>query len=166
MNAAASTLEQVLLEHALSQTLTRYATACDTRNWDLLQQVFTPDCTTVYGGSYTCEGVARVRHMISTHLDGCGPTQHLLANLVVDVDTPEDDSAEGDALLVSSRTAVRASHRGAGEKAAQTYECMGYYHDRWTHTPAGWRIAHRKMVVGFEFGSRSVLAPPTGLAAP
>lgn len=92
---------------------------------------------------------------------GCGPTQHLLANLV-DVDTPEDDSAEGDALLVSSRTAVRASHRGAGEKAAQTYECMGYYHDRWAHTPAGWRIAHRKMVVGFEFGSRSVLAPPTG----
>lgn len=36
---------------------------------------------------------------------------------------------------------------------------MGHYQDRWVHTPAGWRIAHRTMTVTLEFGSRKVLAP-------
>ena len=158
-------LERLWLERELQQVLIRYAQLCDERDWGLLDQVFSTDASAQYG-LRTLPDPAAILDMLRNHLGGCGPTQHLLANLVVDVDTPEDDSAEGDALLVSSRTAVRASHRGAGEKTAQTYECMGYYHDRWTYTPAGWRIAHRKMVVGFEFGSRSVLAPPTGLAAP
>ena len=158
-------LEQLLLERALHQVLIGYARLCDGRNWQAIAAVFSDNASACYG-ERTLPARAAILALLRNHLGGCGPTQHLLANLVVDVDTPEDDSAEGDALLVSSRTAVRASHRGAGEKAAQTYECMGYYHDRWTHTPAGWRIAHRKMVVGFEFGSRSVLAPPTGLAAP
>ena len=59
----------------------------------------------------------------------------VLGNLQVDV--------AGDA--VTSRIEVRASHRGAGEKKDQTYDCMGHYQDRWTRTPDGWRIAHRAM---------------------
>ena len=150
MNAAASTLEQVLLEHALSQTLTRYATACDTRNWDLLQQVFTPDCTTVYGGSYTCEGVARVRHMISTHLDGCGPTQHLLGNLEVDASNPAHPR---------SKIQVRAVHQGLGERVHLRYDAIGFYEDEWLQLPQGWRIQKRSMTMLLEIGDRSVLQP-------
>ena len=150
MNAAASTLEQVLLEHALSQTLTRYATACDTRNWDLLQQVFTPDCTTVYGGSYTCEGVVRVRHMISTHLDGCGSTQHLLGNLEVDASNPAHPR---------SKIQVRAVHQGLGERAHLRYDAIGFYEDEWLQLPQGWRIQKRSMTMLLEIGDRSVLQP-------
>ena len=150
MNAAASTLEQVLLEHALTQTLTRYATACDTRSWDLLQQVFTPDCTTIYGGSYTCEGVARVRHMISTHLDGCGPTQHLLGNLEVDASNPAHPR---------SKIQVRAVHQGLGERAHLRYDAIGFYEDEWLQLPQGWRIQKRSMTMLLEIGDRSVLQP-------
>ncbi|MEF9948384.1 MAG: nuclear transport factor 2 family protein [Comamonas sp.] len=150
MNTAASTLEQVLLEHALSQTLTRYATACDTRNWDLLQQVFTPDCTTIYGGSYTCEGVARVRHMISTHLDGCGPTQHLLGNLEVDA---------SNLVHPRSKIQVRAVHQGLGERAHLRYDAIGFYEDEWLQLPQGWRIQKRSMTMLLEIGDRSVLQP-------
>ena len=150
MNAAASTLEQVLLEHALTQTLTRYATACDTRNWDLLQQVFTPDCTTIYGGSYTCEDVARVRHMISTHLDGCGPTQHLLGNLEVDASNP---------ARPRSKIQVRAVHQGLGERAHLRYDAIGFYEDAWLQLPQGWRIQKRSMTMLLEIGDRSVLQP-------
>ena len=150
MNTAASTLQQVLLEHALTQTLTRYATACDTRNWDLLQQVFTPDCTTIYGGGYTCEGVAGVRHMISTHLDGCGPTQHLLGNLEVDASNP---------ARPRSKIQVRAVHQGLGERAHLRYDAIGFYEDAWLQLPQGWRIQKRSMTMLLEIGDRSVLQP-------
>ncbi len=150
MPVAASTLKQVLLEHALTQILTRYATACDTRNWDLLQQVFTPDCTTVYGGSYTCEGVDRVRHMISTHLDGCGPTQHLLGNLEVDASNP---------ARPRSKIQVRAVHQGLGERSALRYDAIGFYEDEWALLPQGWRIQKRSMTMLLEMGDRAVLQP-------
>lgn len=150
MQTAASTLEQLLLEHALAQTLIRYATACDTRNWDLLQQVFAPDCTTVYGGRYLCEGVAKVRRMISTHLDGCGPTQHLLGNLEVDVDDP---------ARPRSRIQVRAVHQGLGTRSHLRYDAIGFYEDEWMQLPAGWRIQKRSMTMLLEIGDRSVLQP-------
>lgn len=150
MQTSASTLEQLLLEHALAQTLIRYATACDTRNWDLLQQVFAPDCTTVYGGRYLCEGVAKVRRMISTHLDGCGPTQHLLGNLEVDVDDP---------ARPRSRIQVRAVHQGLGPRSHLRYDAIGFYEDEWIQLPAGWRIQKRSMTMLLEIGDRSVLQP-------
>lgn len=156
-------LERLALERELQRVLVRYAQLCDGRQWALMDQVFSADATAQYG-LRTLSDPAAILAMLRDHLGGCGPTQHLLANLVVEVDTPEGNALEGEVPGVTSSTAVRASHRGAGDKAAQTYECMGHYHDRWTHTPVGWRIAHRKMVVGFEFGSRSVLAPPAGLA--
>lgn len=150
MQTSASTLEQLLLEHALAQTLIRYATACDTRNWDLLQQVFAPDCTTVYGGRYLCEGVAKVRRMISTHLDGCGHTQHLLGNLEVDIDDP---------ARPRSRIQVRAVHQGLGPRSHLRYDAIGFYEDEWMQLPAGWRIQKRSMTMLLEIGDRSVLQP-------
>ena len=150
MQAAASTLEQLLLEHALSQVTTRYATACDTRNWDLLQQVFAPDCTTIYGGNYVCQGVDKVRHMISSHLDGCGPTQHLLGNLEVDASNP---------ACIRSKIHVRAVHKGLGERAQLRYDAIGFYEDEWVQLPQGWRIQKRSMSLLLEIGDRTVLQP-------
>ena len=150
MQTAPTSLEQLLLEHALSQTLIRYATVCDTRNWDLLSEVFTPDCTTVYGGSYVCEGVTKVRRMISTHLDGCGPTQHLLGNLQVDASDP---------ARPRSKIYVRASHQGLGERSHLRYDAIGFYEDEWQQQAEGWRIHKRSMTMLLEIGDRSVLQP-------
>lgn len=141
-------LEQLLLERELHLVLVRYARLCDERDWSLIDQVFSADASASYGGRALPDRAAMLT-MLRDNLGGCGPTQHLLSNLVVEVD--------GEA--VSSRIAVRASHLGAGEKKGETYECMGHYHDRWTRTDGGWRIAHRAMVVAFEFGSRKLLGP-------
>ncbi|MBX9937476.1 MAG: nuclear transport factor 2 family protein [Burkholderiaceae bacterium] len=154
-----SQIERLWLERELQLVLNRYAQLCDGREWQLMEQVFSANASAQYG-LRTLPDPAAILAMLCNHLGGCGPTQHLLTNTVVDVEMAEENASAEEALLVSSRTTVRASHRGAGDKVAHTYECMGYYHDHWTHTPQGWRIAHRKMVVGFEFGSRSVLAPP------
>lgn len=143
-----SELERLLLERELHQVVCRYARLCDERDWTAIDQVFSAEATADYGGWHLRDRAA-VLAMLSNNLGGCGPTQHLLGNLRVDVD------AGG----VNSRTAVRASHRGAGTLQDQTYECMGEYHDRWLLTPDGWRIAHRRMLVTLEFGSRRVLGP-------
>lgn len=149
IQASPSTMEQVLLEHALAQVLMRYATSCDSRQWDLLDEVFTPDCTTNYGGRI-CSGVPEVRHMISTHLDGCGPTQHLLGNLEVDASNPQQPR---------SKIYVRAVHKGLQERSALRYDAVGIYEDEWTLLPQGWRIHKRSMRMQLELGDRSVLQP-------
>jgi len=137
-----------LLERELHLVLVRYARLCDERDWTLIDQVFSADASACYGG-WALPDRAAILAMLRNNLGGCGPTQHLLGNLEVRID----------GQAVSSRTAVRAAHQGAGPKAAQTYECMGHYHDRWCRTEDGWRIAHRAMVVTLEYGSRTLLGP-------
>ena len=141
-------LERLLLERELHHVLIAYARLCDGRDWTLMEQVFSADASASYGGRALPDRAA-ILTMLRDNLGGCGPTQHLLGNLQVEV--------TGDA--VTSRIEVRASHRGASEKKDQTYDCMGHYQDCWTRTPDGWRIAHRAMVVALEFGSRKVLGP-------
>lgn len=139
-------LEHLTLERELARVVNRYARACDERDWAAIDEVFSEDASADYGGWHLRDRAAIVA-MLRAHLDGCGPTQHLLGNLQVEVN--------GD--LVASRVYVRAAHRGQGDLSTQTYECLGEYRDRWTHTGIGWRIAHRAMVVNHELGLRSVL---------
>ncbi len=137
----------LLLERELHLVLCRYARACDQRDWPAMEDIFLKEASADYGGMYRLEGRETIVAMIRAHLDGCGPSQHLLGNLVVDV----SDAA------VESRIYVRAAHRGAGNMKDQTYESLAEYQDRWTLTPSGWRIAHRRMNISHEQGSRDVL---------
>ncbi len=140
--------EQLLAERAIAQVLQRYAHLADERDWAAIGEVFSDEAQADYGGLHLGDRAA-IAAMLARHLGGCGPTQHLLGIPVVAFD--------GD--RASSRVAVRAAHRGAGAQAEATYECMGEYHDHWVRTAQGWRIAHRRMQVTLEFGSRRVLAP-------
>ena len=135
---------------AIIAVLDRYAEALDQRNWELLDEVFSPDVEFDFGewrATDRGEAVATIR----TYLDGCGPTQHLLGNYRIEID---GDRAE-------SRVYVRAFHRGVGKHKEKTYEMGGEYHD-WLHlTDAGWRIVRRQAVVLFETGTREILGPST-----
>lgn len=142
-------LERLELERELHRVLCRYARGCDERDWPAMDDVFAEQATADYGGQFHLQGRAAIVAMMRAHLDGCGPSQHLLGDLVVDSD--------GDA--VTSRIYIRAAHRGAGDKAALTYETFAEYQDLWTRAPAGWRIAHRFMKVNYEVGSRELLGP-------
>lgn len=133
---------------ALHEVLVAYARMCDERDWSAIGRVFAPGAQADYGG-WKLPDVPAILRMLQRHLGGCGPTQHLLGNLTVEV--------RGEA--VTSRVAVRAAHRGAGPRVHLHYDCMGDYLDRWAWTAEGWRIAHRQMVVALEFGTREVLGP-------
>ena len=146
---------QLLLERELHQVLCRYARACDTRDWAAMDEVFTADAHAHYG-SWHCPDRAALVGMVRQHLSGCGPTQHLLGNLVVQPLAPEHASPAPGAVW-RSHTAVRAGHRGAGSLKALRYDALGEYVDDWVATPSGWRIAYRRMAMALEMGDRRVL---------
>lgn len=134
------------VERELARVLARYARLADEREWSAIDEVFIHDASADYGGLQLPDRNAIVA-MLQRALGNCGPSQHLLGNLTVDV-------VDGE---VTSRVTVRAAHRSSVGPGGESYECMGEYHDRWVLTATGWRIAHRQMVVMLEFGHRRVL---------
>ena len=133
---------------AVIDTVNRYATALDSRDWALLDEVFTPDAVGDFGRGLLT-GREAVRDLVRRMLGGCGPTQHLLANHRVELD--------GDAARCVCQ--VRAFHAGAGAGGGGSYEIFGEYRDRLVRTPDGWRIARRELSVHHEIGTRDVLGP-------
>lgn len=130
---------------AIVDALVRFAWLLDHRAWDRVGEVLAHDAT-AYGET----GIdAIVTGSLRANLGGCGPSQHLLGNVQVEV--------EGD--RASSITYARVFHQGAGERSALTWECMGEYHDRWSRTADGWRIVERRFDVTVTSGDMSVLQP-------
>ncbi|KAA0917188.1 nuclear transport factor 2 family protein [Dietzia sp. ANT_WB102] len=128
------------------ERLADVATALDTRDWDGLGALFT-EFATGYGATGREAIVERVRD----HLGGCGPSQHLLGNHRVELDL------DGDPDRARSRTYGRVLHRGAGDLAGLTYECIGEYTDQWTRTSEGWQISSRWFELSFDLGDARVL---------
>lgn len=133
---------------AILATLARYSTALDTRDWPLLDEVFTDDL--VYdAGEWTTRSRTEYLARLRPYLEGCGPTQHLLGNYRVEIVGDEARSA----------VYVRAFHRGTRELSDTVYEMMGEYRDVLVRTAAGWRSRHRTLRLHAELGTRAVLRP-------
>jgi hypothetical protein len=131
--------------------LVRYATALDTREWDLLATVFTADAVADYGelgGVNT--GLAAITAVVRS-LEGFDATQHLLGNFVVEVD---GDTATANCYL-------QAQHVVDGD----VFTIGGTYRDRLTRTLAGWRIAHRTLLPTWTAGNPAVLEAAAQTAA-
>ena len=135
--------------HEIIDLLNRYATACDTRDWDLFKEIFTTDVETDYGGDYKFVNRQSIVNLIRSMLGGCGPTQHLLGNYRINL---EKDRA-------NSICSVRAFHAGTGDAEGQTFEMWGEYRDKLRRTKAGWRIVQRELAVTWIEGSAEVLKP-------
>ena len=133
---------------AVIETLDRYAVALDTRDWSLLDRVFTPDATADYG-DYRCASRDKIRKLVQSMLGGCGPTQHLLGVYRIEIAGDE----------AKSTCSIRAHHVGLGAEAELQYECFGEYRDELVRTPEGWRIRQRAMRVSHETGTRVILKP-------
>lgn len=108
------------------ELLARYATAIDSRDWDALDSVFTPeatfDATTV--GYDLLDGLAHIKRHMAT--DARHPAAHLILNVSADI--------TGDQASVRSRLAA-LQHDGR--------LFTGEYRDQLTHTDTGWRIQSR-----------------------
>lgn len=141
-------LQTLLDERAIYRQLCRFAEAMDRREWHVLESVLLEDAEADYGIGRRRGSSAIIAEMRS-FLDDCGPTQHLLANVVIDVD--------GDRAVSSAY--VADMHVGSGDKAHLTFRTLGDYRDRWVRTGAGWRMAERIKHNRAHVGDISVLGP-------
>lgn len=154
MTTAETTFEDLLAERAIHRALTRIARAMDERAWAALDGLVLADATANLGtGELT--GLADIVASIRSFLDECGPTQHLLGNVLVEVD--------GD--TATSRAYVSDLHVGAGERAHLTFRTLGDYHDEWVRRGGEWLLSRRVKVNRAHTGSFEVLGPgPAGWA--
>ncbi|MFE3293214.1 nuclear transport factor 2 family protein [Rhodococcus sp. NPDC059234] len=148
MTTAATTLDDLLAERAIARVLTRIARAMDDRDWSALDDLVLAEATANLGtGELT--GRAEIVTTIRAFLDECGPTQHLLGNVLVDVD--------GD--TATSRAYVCDLHVGQGDRADLTFQTLGDYHDEWVRGGGAWRLARRVKHNRGHVGSFAALGP-------
>jgi hypothetical protein len=148
--AVSAELEMLRAERTISRALAGIARAMDERRWEALDSLVAADATADFGlGLLT--GRPAIVTFIRSFLDDCGPTQHLLGNLVVDVATNGVDA--------QSCCYVSDMHVGAGDKAHQTFSTLGEYHDRWSRRGDAWWLVHRTKLNRAHLGSIGVLGP-------
>jgi 3-phenylpropionate/cinnamic acid dioxygenase small subunit len=128
-------------------TLIRYATAIDTRDWTLFRTCFTPDCRSDYGdigGWPDLDGLTDF--MVRAHAD-LGQTLHRITN---------------PAITIAGHTATARSYVHmlvpVAPGSTVAFNSLGFYDDTLLRTDEGWRIAARTftMVVSDD---PAILAP-------
>src|SRR3954463_2258527 len=136
----------------IGELLARYSTALDSRDWNLLAEVFTPDAECDYGSLGNPHGVDEITTLVRSTIGDLDSTQHLVGNVVVSVD---GDEATADCYLISQ-------HIRQGTPGGDHYFLGGPERDRGVRPPAGWRIAHRTLHRMWTSGNRDVVRRPTG----
>lgn len=129
------TMETLLEEARIERVLKRYATALDSRDWAGLDEVFTEDATAHFQGMGHFNGRSEITGLISSVLSAAAATQHLLANIVVELHGAE----------AHTKCYLQALHTGKDAFEGKAMTVWGEYRDHLRRTPAGWRIVHREL---------------------
>ena len=140
-------LQTLIDERDIIQGLGIFARTLDNRDWGRVPEVFADDITFNYGDGLEQAGMDALMNNFRRFLEPCGPSQHLLGSIMVEV--------EGDNAV--SRSYVQARHQGAGAKAHLFLDTNGEYVDRWERRSEGWRIVRRDARWAIHQGDFSVL---------
>ena len=142
------TVEQLSDKFEITETLYRYATALDTRNRELLREVFVEDAVFRIGaGVGRFDGVEAIGDVVLEFLGGLEASQHIITNPVIELD--------GD--TATSRCYLHAQHYMPDQRTGgNTLEIGGTYHDQLVRTPDGWRIRERELEVTWTEGNHGI----------
>jgi 3-phenylpropionate/cinnamic acid dioxygenase small subunit len=119
----------------IEDVLTRYAWALDTKHFDELDDVFTPDAHIDYTSSGGEAGAyPEVKAWLAKVLPHFPAYQHLVTNkqITVDGDTATSRAEFYNPMVMAKR-----------DGSTSIFFVGGEYHDQLTRTPQGWRIANR-----------------------
>ncbi len=122
----------------LMDLMVRYSHAIDTRSWDELDDVFTPDAVidyTAFGGP--SGPLDEIKQYLSSTLSQFPTFQHLLANPELRID---GDAATGRTMCFNPMGVARAEGE-SGEP--RMFFCGLWYLDTFRRTDTGWRISAR-----------------------
>ncbi|GAB2651582.1 nuclear transport factor 2 family protein [Prescottella soli] len=135
-------------EREIYRSIVRFARAMDQRDWAEIETIAAEDMEADLGTGR----LGSRREMIAltrSFLDDCGPTQHLVGNVLIDID---GDTAR-------SRAYVADMHLGTGELEGKFFRTIGDYHDEWRRTVDGWRMVRRTKHNRGHLGDYAVLGP-------
>ena len=120
----------------IDDLLTRYASAIDTREWDMLDSVFTVDAELDYRSAGGIRGHTPKSRRGSRRCFPCsrGPSTWLL-NRAVDLDPTDAGGRSRSGFLNPNGLTIHDK--------PWLFTVGGYYHDRLARTADGWRIASR-----------------------
>jgi ketosteroid isomerase-like protein len=136
-------------ERAILNLLGDFARILDRKQWDRIPEVFAADLTFNYGDGAEQAGLAALQLNFTQFLDRCGPTQHLLGSIQIEI-------GNGTAI---SRAYVQARHQGLGNASTAIFDTNGEYTDRWEKRQEGWRIVRRDARWDLFSGDSGVLFP-------
>jgi hypothetical protein len=109
----------------------KYADALDFKDWDALNELFTPEVKSDWFGQYQIDRRDQVIGFIRDLVGRVGRTHHMITNFRVSFD---GDSAE-------ANVRVKAYHVGAGDKADLFEESLGTFNATAVRTGDGWRFS-------------------------
>ena len=148
---ASMTLEHLIDRQEIDDLLTRYATAVDTKDWDLYETCFTEDAFIDYESAGGIKGKRpEVRAWLEKVMVIFPMTQHVVCNRVIEID--------GDKATARSVFYNPMALPGEG-KAQSLFIDGGYYNDQLVRTADGWRITERIEESSYST-RRSQILPP------
>ncbi|MGV0815571.1 nuclear transport factor 2 family protein [Mycolicibacterium boenickei] len=120
-------------ERHIQRALNLFARAMDDRDWATMAEILADDVEGDFGTGRLM-GSTAIIDMIRGFLDSCGPTQHLLGNIIIDV--------VGD--TATSKAYIRDIHLNSAGDPSTRFYTLGDYHDTWRRVGDGrWRITQR-----------------------
>lgn len=132
-----TSIEHLADRIAIQDTLTRYATALDTKHPELFDDVFTADAYVDYSASGGIKGTyTELRDWLAEAMSGFSSWQHLLSNFVIDIEGDEAIS------FTSCYNPLSAETKDGGSAVVHV---GANYTDKLRRTPQGWRIYDRKL---------------------
>lgn len=128
-------LQEISDRLEIEDLMVRYSHAVDTHQWDLLDEIFTPDAHIDYTAMGGPAGdLEATKKFLATVMPNFPAFQHMIGNSAIDVD--------GD--RATARTMCHNPMMMAGPDGRQTLMLCGlWYHDTFARIDGTWRIRQR-----------------------
>lgn len=128
-------LQQIIDRQAIEDGLHWYTRWVDLNRVDKQVEIFTEDGRlTFYGDDGWTVGRDAIEALITPAMTRWAATHHYISNIEITFEGPDD---------ARSMCYLHAWHRPAD--GGDDYTLHAQYHDVWTRTDVGWRIAERRL---------------------
>ncbi|MDR8412606.1 nuclear transport factor 2 family protein [Nonomuraea sp. 3-1Str] len=133
-------LRQIADRLEIIDLLGRYARAVDSGQWNLLDDVFTPDAVIDYRSASGIRGTrAEVTAWLSEVLSGWPGRLHLIGSVVIRFDGADLEGRDEAAVSAAFTDTLAPSREMVAAGAPGLLRGGGWYHHRMCRTPDGWR---------------------------
>ena len=147
-------LQEISDRMEINKLLVEYCHAIDDKNWDALDNVFTPDAIIDYSEMVPFRGNrAETKAFLTAAMANTAACQHIISTSQIRI---QGDRAWGRTICVNPN--VMAS--------GEMFTVGLWYRDEFRRTPEGWRIVHRYEESSWRQGApKGLLADPIAVRA-